>query len=273
MSHGYATVNALTGLAAGSFTWSSGQTAGRDKLNDGVQDELALGSASAQASGQTLSVDLGSAVSLVGIALLGHNLSVGSCTVQVLADSVNTFATAVTAKATTTIPTTAPNDRDAVLQFPAVSRRYWRLVFGHSGTKTVSFGEILFLTTITTLTRSRAYGHGESERYVTNQNESSTGSVRATLLSGPIRTKRFSFRDMRGTAERDELMAMFRASRGGVTPLLWIDTIESVSTAATAAGQECLWSQMSESHGWTENDFSLYDVDGFELRGMSREVL
>ena len=83
MSHGYATVNALSGLAATSFTWSSAYIVGRSRLNDGKQDEIAASASTAQASGQTLVFDLGTAQALVGIVLLGHNLATGACTVTV----------------------------------------------------------------------------------------------------------------------------------------------------------------------------------------------
>lgn len=273
MSHGYALGNALTGLAATAFTWSSGYTTGRSKLNDGLQDEIAASSASAVASLQRLTIDLGTATQLVGLALLGHNLATGSCFVQVDASSDN-FATDTTAvKAACAVPTAAPNDRDLVLQFPAVTKRYWRLTFAYTGSKIVTLGELLALTAVTTLSRTRTWGHGETERFITNRNESPTGSVRATLLSGPVRTKRFAFRDLVGTAQRDELMAMWRVTRGGVLPLLWIDTVESTAGVASVAGMECLWGRLSESHGWSEGDYLLFDVDGFELIGQAREVL
>jgi len=274
MSHGYAVGSALSGLAAGSFTWSSGYTSDRSKLNDTLQDEIAAGSSSAQASGQTLAWDLGSAQALVGVALLGHNLASGACAVKVEgADDSGFSVNLVTAKAASTITTTAPNDRDTVLQFPSVTKRYWRLTFTHSGTKIIKLGEVLALAAITTLSRTKAYGHGETERYLQNRNDSPTGSVRSTLLSGPVRTKRIPFKEMAGTAQRDELLSMWRACLGGVLPLLWIETIESSASAATSAGMECLWTKMNASIDWTESDFTIYDVSAFELMGQGREVI
>lgn len=272
MSQGYATANALTGLAATAFTWSSAYTTGRDRLNDGVMDSPAASASSAQASGQTLIIDLGSAQALVGIALLNHNLASGACTVLIEADTANTFATAVTAKAATTIATTAPNEKDAVLQFPSVTKRYWRLTFVHTGTKIVTIGELQALTTITTLSRSTIYAAGESERYMLNRNESMTGAMRSTFLAGPIRTKTLPFKDSQGTSQRNELQSMWRATRGGNTNLLWLEFIESSASAATAAAQECLWGKLQESLGYVGTDFNLYDVDAFTLVGLSREV-
>lgn len=272
MSHGFATANALTGLAATAFTWSSAYTTGRDRLNDGVMDVPAAGSSIAQASGQTLVINLGSAQALVGIALLNHNLASGACTVRVRAATDAAITTGVvTAKAATTIVTGAPNQKDTVLQFPSVTKQYWELTFVHSGTKIVTIGEVLALATITTLTRRKVYGNGETERYVNNRNESATGRVFSTFLGGPIRTKRLPF-TLLSTSEKAEVMAMFRATLGGVTNLLWLELIESTATAATDAAQECLWGKLRESLEWSEGDFNLFDPGALELVGLGREV-
>lgn len=273
MSVGYAITNLLSGLAATSFTWSSAYTTGRSRLNDDLMDEVASGSSSAQASGQTLVVDLGSAQAVAGIALLNHNLGTGACTVKVEgADDAAITVNAVTAKAASTINTSAPYEKDTALQFPSVTKRYWRLTFTHSGTKTITLGELLFFASITTLSRNYTYGFGESERVITNRVESVTGSIRSTYVAGPIRSKRFAFKDLEGTTQRDELMTMWRATRGGTRNLLWLDTIESTATAATAAAQQCIWGRLTESMGWTGPDYNLFDVDGFELLSQGREV-
>lgn len=272
MSHAYAITNLISGLAATAFTWSSGYTTGRDRLNDDTMDELAVGSSSAQASGQTLTINLGSAVAVSAIALLNHNLATGGCAVAVsYADDAGFAVGTGTAKAASTVPTSAPNHKDLVLQFPSVTKQYWRLTFTHTGTKILSLGELL-LCVPTQLSRVSRYGASESERYVTNRVEGAAGGTRSSFVAGPIRTKRFSFADLRGTSERDELMTMWRSTRGGVSCLLWIDTVESVATAATDAGMECLWGRLAESHGWTNSDFNLFDVDGFELTSQGREV-
>ncbi len=72
--------------------------------------------------------------------------------------------------------------------------------------------------------------------------------------------------------ERDELMAMWRATQGGVSNLLYIDLIESTSTAASSAGMQCLWGKLQESLGWTEGDYQVFGVDGLVLVGQGREV-
>ena len=43
----------------------------------------------------------------------------------------------------TTIVTTAPNHKDTALQFASVTKRYWRIIFVHTGTKIVTLGELL----------------------------------------------------------------------------------------------------------------------------------
>lgn len=273
MSSGYAITNALAGLAASAFTWGSAYTTSRERLNDGEQDEQAAGSAGAEASPQTLIIDFGVPADLVGFALLEHNLATGGVTVLVEASASGAFGSPTTAKAATTINATAPHQKDTVLQFPSVGpNRYWRLTFTHSSTKRLRIGELLALSAITTLSRQTAYGTGEEARYVQNRIASDTGKVHATLLSGPILTRSFPFKDLRGTTERDELTGMWHATYGGVLNLLYIDLIESTATAATAAGQVCIWGKLQESLGWTEDDFNLFGVGGLTLVGQGRAV-
>lgn len=273
MTSGYAITNALSGLAATAFTWSSGYTTNRARLNDGLQDELAPGSSSAQASGQTLVIDMGAATPLSAWALLNHNLATGACEVSIVAADDPTFVVNFwLALGDTVINATAPYDKDAVLQFEAISRRYWKLTFIHTGTKTITIGELMAIGSPATLSRQTVYGAGESERYVQNRVESTTGNLRSTFLSGPIRTKSLPFKDLRGTAERDELMTMWRLTRGGVSNLLYIDNVATAYPSGDAASQQCLWGKLQESLGWTEDDYLVFGVDGLVLVGQGREV-
>lgn len=270
MSQGYAVTNALSALAAAAFTWSSGYTVARTRLNDGIMDEVAAGASSAQASGQTLSIDLGAATALVGFAILNHNLASGACTVAITAGTDGiTYGT--TAKAASTITTTAPNEKDTVLQFPSASFRYWRLTFVHTGTKIVRVGELLAFAAITTLARTSIYGDGDSERAFLNKNVSGTGHQRATYLGGPVRTKRLIYKDL-STAELAELRAMWAASTYGTSNLLFIPLIESTAIAATAAAQECLWGKMQKEFDFMRADFNLHDPSSFVIVGQGREV-
>lgn len=275
MSSGYGVTNLLAGLAATAFTWSSGFTTDRSKLNDGVMDEPGAGSSSAQASGQTLAFDLGSAVALGAIAILNHNLAVGACTVKVeAADDAGFTTNLVTAKAATTINTGAPYQKDTVLQFASVTKRYWRLVFVHTGSKTITIGELLALAfnAVTVLSRQTVYGAGESERYVQNRVVSDTGNARAIYLAGPIRTKRLPFKELKGKSQRDELTNMWRATRGGALNLLFIDLIEQVATAGTSDGQACIWGKLQDELAWSESDFQVFDVDELVIVSLGREV-
>lgn len=275
MTHAYATVNAASSLAATAFTWSTGSTVERSALNDGRMSKI---STSAGNSGTIdLTIDFGSATALVGFALLSHTMGTTyaayafTCEVSGADDAAQTV-NAVTAKAASTINVTAPNHRDAVLTFPSVTRRYWRLRFAHSaGTVAVELGEVLALGTITSLTRKKVYGWSETERYYANIAESRTGETHATFLAGPRRTRRLPFVDL-SASEKAEVMAMFRATKGGVTPLLWIEDYNSTASAATASEQECVWGRVQQSLGWTEGDYSLYGPEALELTSLGRQV-
>ena len=271
MSQGYGVTNAATGLAAANFTWSSGYTTGRARLNDGIMDEVAAGASSAQATGQTLDIDFGADVSLVGFALLNHNLASGACTVSVRADVNGAFPGPTTAKAASTIVTTGPNSKDTVLQFPVQTFRYWRLTFAHAGTKIIRLGELLAFTAITTLSRGSIYGDGDGERAVLNKNVSDTGHQRATFLAGPIRTKRLIYKDL-STSQLAEIRSMWAATFYGASNLLFIPSIESTATAATEAAQECLWGKLQPEFDFTRPDLNLYDPSNFAIVGQGREV-
>lgn len=271
MSVGYAITNALTGLASSAFTLNGMSISALSRLNDGVMDEIA--DAGGGSSGQYLRIDMGSATALVGFALLNHNLATGGCTVEVKGADDSGFTTnVVTAKAASTINTSAPYQKDTVLQFPSVSRRYWKLTFTHSGSKTISLGEVLAFTSITTLTRTPMYGAAQQERYLLNRSETRTGHVRTTLLGGPLRDMTLPFKDLEGTSQRDELLNMWRATYGGTLNLLWLDYIESTATAASSTAMQCLWGRLQESLGWSEDDYNLWGVDGLRLVGLGREV-
>jgi len=272
MTVGYGVTNAAAGLSASAFTWS---TTGDNKsyLNDAAMDLQ-----SSSTSGTTpinLDINFGSATSLSAIAVLGHNLASWSAPTITISAADNSSFTVnnVTAKSATTVTLTAPNNRDTLLQFPSVSRQYWRLAFNDGGaTRTALIGEVLCLATITSLTRSPAYGASETEEYVTNRAELRTGNVRSSYLAGPIRTLKLPFIDLSGTSQRDELMAMFRATRGGVSNLLWVFDVDSSASAGDADSQACVWGKVQQTMGWVEGDYRLYTVDGLELRQVGRVV-
>lgn len=274
MTHAYATTNAAVNLAASAFTWSTAVTTDRDAFNDGRMSKTCTSEGSA--STIDLTIDFGSATALVGFALLNHTIGSAyssnsvTCAISGADDAAQTV-NAVTAKAASTIAVTVPNHKDAVLCFPTQTKRYWRLRFAHTGTIAVTLGEVMALSSITSLTRKKVYGWGESERYYLNVAESRTGDTHATFLAGPRRTRRLPFVDL-SASEKAEVMAMFRASRGGATPLLWIEDYNSTASAATESEQECIWGRVQQSFGWTEGDYSLYGPDALELTSLGREV-
>lgn len=274
MTHAYATVNAASALAASAYTWSTAATTDRDALNDGRMSKVCTSGSTA--STIDLTIDFGTATGLMGFALLSHTIGTSyltrgvTCEVSGADDAAQTV-NAVTAKAATTINVTEPNHRDAVLTFPLVTKRYWRLRFAHTGTVAIVLGEVLALDGITSLTRRKVYGWGESEKYYANIAESRTGETHATFLAGPRRTRKLPFVDL-SASEKAEVMAMFRATKGGVTPLLWIEDYNSTASAATASEQECIWGRVQQSLGWTEGDFSLYGPEALELTSLGRVV-
>ena len=274
MSEAYAITNLLTGLGATAFTWSSAYTVSRQRINDGVQDEQAAGSLTAQASGQYLQVDLATGKDVRGIAFLNHNLT--GCSVEVRASNDVAFGSFTTLRAATVINTSTPYEKDCWLTCATGSSlRYLRIIFTHTGTRIVRFGELLVVENgnLVVLSRTSAYGAGEEERYVTNRVESATGQVRATLLSGSIRTKTLPYVDLTGASQRDEMMAMWRATFGGVKTMLFIDVYNSSAAAVSdLVGQQCLWGKLQETLGWTENDYRLFGIDGLRLVGLGRGV-
>lgn len=283
MTHAYATSNGLSALSGSAFSWVHAYSPVAAELA-GVNDarlDTRLTSGPAATSPLDFRVDLGSAIAVVGLALLNHSLGGGGWTAPRLtitgADD-NTFATnPVTAKAATTVALTRYGyiAKDTALMFPSVTKRWWRVRFDEtSGTpsRQVSFGELFFLAAApTSLSRLRAYGHGQGFEYLHNETTLSNGDVRRTKRGGPLPTKRFRFGDLT-SAQRAELGVMHQATQGGALNLLWIDEYNSTASAASDAEQECMLGRVQPSLGWTEPDFNLFDVDGFELRSRGREI-
>jgi len=271
VTHAYAVGNALSALGATAFTWSTGGTTNRAFLNDGRMDKPASSGGSATTT--DLTIDLGAATSLVGFALLGHSMATWTAPAVTVtgADDAAMTTNAVTAKAATSIVQTAPNHKDALLAFVAVSKRYWRLRFVDSSARTLSLAEAYAVTSFTSLARLKTWGHGESEEYKLNSVETRTGETRSTFLAGPIRTKKLPFSDL-NASEKAEVMAMWRATYGGASALLWAEQLNPTASAASAAEQECVLGKLTPSFDWTERDYSLFDVTALELRSLGREV-
>ena len=165
-----------------------------------------------------------------------------------------------------------PYQKDTVLQFPAVSKRYWRLTFTHTGSFVIRIGEVLAISAFTALSRQTVYGSGDTEKYIQTRSETQTGIVRATYFAGPIRMKQLQFRDLKGVSQRDELINLWRATFGGVKLLLYVDFLESTTTAATALAQQLIWGRLQTNLSWTEDDYQVFNVDSLALVAQGREV-
>jgi hypothetical protein len=272
MAHGYAVTNAAAGLATSAFTFTSMTASNKQFLNDAAMDGVC--SATSAATTRSIDIDLGSARALVGVALLNHNMAGWEDpNVRILAADDAAFSVnLVEAKTWSETNPPAPEDRDCVLQFPSVTKRYWRVEFRSLVTAALRLGELMLLSSVTSLSRLKAYGWSETEEYVSNRAAMRTGNARASFLAGPLRSKRLPFVDMQGASQREELMAMWRAAKGDVTPLLWVEYIESTTAGGSAAGQACLWGKLQPSLSWRENDYNLFDVDALELRSLGRDV-
>lgn len=284
MTIGYCPFNALVGVATSAFSWSNAYamaTLEKNAIADGKMSSLAT-SGTASAAPIHFIIDFGSATSIRGFALLNHNLGDGTWTaptVRVQCDSASDFSTATTVKAASTIPllTRGYRTKDTALMFSSGSARYWRLTFAEtSGTpnRIVSFGELFAIGTtvpVVSLSRTPIYGEGISYEYLHNEVELSNGDVSRSLRAGPVATRSFTFDDQT-EAQRDELLTMWHASQGGVTSLLYIPGYVANSSAATAAEQECMLGRLQPTMGWTQPDYAVFGLSGFELRSRAREI-
>lgn len=275
-AHAYVLTNLLEGLAATAFTWSPASTTDRAFLNDGRIDRRMLVSASA-ASGITLVINMGSAVALSGIAVLNSNCAVQKADAALrirAADDAAITTNVVTAKAASTLYSTKiPRNKDHVLQFASVTRQYWELTWTWTGNVTnFSIGEVFAFAASTALTRRSIYGSGEGKKMYTAADQFQTGERRGLKLGGPQRVLDLVFTDL-STTERDELDVMWALVDGNVTPMLWIDSRETVATAAAVAEQNCVFGKLEEDElVFTEDDKDLYNMRGFRLRSAGREA-
>lgn len=277
MAHAYATVNKLAGLAAGAFDWSAGlEDSTRTRLNDGrMSSRYVNGNA---ASGINLIIDLGSAMQLSGFAALNSNCAVQKTDATLKVESADDAAMSVnlaTNKAASTLySSAAPRNKDHVLQFAlSTARRYWRLTWTWTGTVTnFSIGELFAFASQTQLSRVYVYGGGGEEEVKTAQIDFDTGGQGAYFLGGPVRSLRMPFEDLT-ESERDELLAMWRATKDAATPILFIPSYEATSTAAAVAQQECVYGRLQlPQFAWTEHDFQLFTSPEIVVRSLGREV-
>lgn len=270
MAHGYCVANALSGLAAAAFDLlPSGANAAY--LNDGRMGRMAYVDSASPALTADFYVDFGSARSLSGIAVLNCNasgLSVAN-TVEVGASPTTSFAVdGVAIKSAS-----ATLGKDIALQFPAsTAYRYWLVRFRLAAAWRITIGELFALGSITSLTRNGAYGSGEGAEVILASSQMQGGERRYAKFGGPFYERRYSFADW-SASELAELQAMWTATDGPVTPMLWVDKVAQTSVAAPAAEQRCLYGHIQDARfDWTQDDFGVYQPPGLVLRSRAREM-
>lgn len=275
-AHAYVTSNAFAGLAATAFTWSNAATANRAYLNDDRMDQRMLVSASA-ASGISLVINMGSAQALVGIAVLNSNCAVQKtdATLRIRgADDAAITTNVVTAKAASTLYSSVlPRNKDHVLQFSAVTKQYWELLWTWTGNVTnFSIGEVFAIATKTSLSRRSIYGSAEGKRMFTARDQFQTGDSRGLKQGGPQRIIDLLFTDLNPSA-RDELDTMWSSAEANVGKLLWIDSAEANATAASATEQNCIWGNLEEAElMFDQGDFDLHNIRPLRVSSAGREA-
>lgn len=275
MSYAYAVTNLLSGLAVSAFTWSAGANdATRSRLNDTRMSSRYVNGS--PVTSITLVINLGSAIQTSGIAILNHNLGTAALapTVRIRgATDAAITASVVTAKAASTLNTSAPYQKDHVLQYTAITKQYLELLFSFTGTATnFSIGELWAFNSQTALTRKSIYGGGEDEEFFSSQVNFYNGGSRSYFQGGPVRTQRLPFSDL-SLSERRELATMWRTTKGGVSPFLWIDSYEATATAAEVAQQAVIYGKLEvPAFSWKETDYQLFDPSELVIRSLAREV-
>lgn len=274
MAYAWTITNALSALAAANFVWTSGPSdATRLFMVDRRMGKQFV--CTAASSGNTLNIDMGAATSLKGFAFLNHNLASfgGTVTAQVQAATLSDYSNAADAKAITTLDFTQPHSKDFVLQFPAVSKRYWRIILTWTGTKTLKVGEVFAYATATALSRKDVYGpSGEGHEIRVASVESDNLEQRAYQLAGPRRSKRMTFSDL-STSERAELEALFFATKGPINPVLFVLSQNEVATAAAADDTDVMFAKLDlTDFSYSDPDFRLFTPPVLVLQNLAREV-
>lgn len=274
MGFAYATINRLTSLAAAAFTIPTGAGPldnSRLYLNDGRMDRQY--NFTGGTTTEVLQIDLGSAKQVSGFAILNHNLAaLGGGDVEVRCDSNPAFPTNTLVKTASNINITTPNDKDAVLQFANTTARYWRLKFNHVSSSALKLGEVYAMGVTTTLARFMVDGSGESEEIFSVGTKMLNGETRHVIFGGPLRSKTLRWQDWTA-ADLAELRTMWRATRGPVTPFIFIQSYESTSAAANYEQQECVFGRlMVDTFTWTYTDHLLRQAPEVVIMSLGREA-
>jgi hypothetical protein len=280
MAHGYCVANLLSGLASTAITTTASVVGGVSSyVNDGrlgrtwILTAIDIGDGSAFIL--DIKIDLGSALSFQCAAWLNTSGVPADASVQLYSDTDGTFDPApYQPKGNTAFtPTDAVDKKDFVLQFPASTSYRWLLMrIVRASVFTVSIGELFVGASITSLSREGVYGSGEGEEVIAVSSRMQGGDVRVAKFGGPIAERRYSFADWTA-AQLAEAKALWRATNGPVTPLLWIDKVAQTTDAATAAEMRCLYGRIQDARfDWTQDDFGVYQPPGLILRSSGREL-
>jgi hypothetical protein len=115
-------------------------------------------------------------------------------------------------------------------------------------------------------------GSGESLDLVTVSTSMMYGETRATLFGGPIRSKKMRFADFT-QANLLELQTLWLATSGPVTPFIWIESYEAVSTAAATTEQDCIFGRLLvDKFDWTWVDHLYSQPPSFVIQSLGRGV-
>jgi len=282
VSYGYSVSNLVLPLSSSNITFLlsgtpippidySGSTS---FLQDNRMDKVVnFGPQDLSSDTLDIDIDFGAAVALGGFAILNQNFSTVGCNCTVIASAASDYSSPVTAKAATPLYGTAPRSKDHALQFPTVTKRYWRLRFDNGDAVTPYIGEVWAFGASVTLPRGSIYGSGETEEFFGPEVDFSNGNKTAFLLGGPLRTKNYQFADL-SLSDRDAFLSLWRSTKGFTSPFLWLEDIESTNVAATAAAQECIFGRLElPQFAWAQDDFGIYQPGSpFNIRSLGREV-
>lgn len=283
MSYGYSISNVLASLGATSFKDGAlASLTNGSYLNDIRLDKQAAAPSSPYAATFNLIVDMGSAVNIGGFALLNHNCVVDSAggTVQVLVDAADDNAFAVNLvhpkTATSLYAGTDVYDvrrKDHVLQFPSVAKRWWKLGFTYAANLSPVIGELFAFGAPVTLPRTSIYGSGEGEEVFGPEVNFNNGNRSAYLIGGPLKTKSYQYADL-SASDLNAFRTLWRSTKGFALPFLWLESVESIGSGATTAGQECVYGRLElPGFEWAQDDFGIYQPSNrFGIRSLGREV-
>ena len=242
-------------------------------LQDSRRDVVAV--VAATTSPLQLNLDLGSAKTIKGIALL-NLYATQSLSVEIFSATLSNYSDAVSRFASTALPSTWPDSENIYIRPTQVSAQYWRVTLSWSGSAAVSLGELVATSVETTLTR--LYGLGNMEDTATPATEFTArgGVLVREAIGGPRRIKRFTFADL-SRAQQNEIQKMWFAGACGTRPILFVDKIGTAGDTAQLTDVDeqtsrCTAGLLEPATGWTEVDFRLFDKPQLTLTELSPDA-